>query len=79
MSVTLVTIEVRNGDIAKALKLFKKKVADSGHIEELRERKYYKKPSTKKREEKNKLLYRLQKERKLEQDREKGIAHRKTK
>jgi small subunit ribosomal protein S21 len=77
MSVTLVTIEVRNGDIAKALKLFKKRVEDSGHLQELRERKEYKKPSVVKREKMNKVLYRLQRERTLEQDRENGITHRK--
>ena len=77
MSVTLVTIEVRNGDIAKALKLFKKRVEDSGHLQELRERKEYKKPSVVKREKRNKVLYRLQRERTLEQDRENGITHRK--
>jgi small subunit ribosomal protein S21 len=73
----LVTIEVRNGDIAKALKLFKKRVEDSGHLQELRERKEYKKPSVVKREKMNKVLYRLQRERTLEQDRENGITHRK--
>jgi small subunit ribosomal protein S21 len=77
MSVTLVTIEVRNGDIAKALKLFKKRVEDSGHLQELRERREYKKPSVVKREKMNKVLYRLQRERTLEQDRENGITHRK--
>jgi small subunit ribosomal protein S21 len=77
MSVTLVTIEVRNGDIAKALKLFKKRVEECGHLQELRERKEYKKPSVVKREKMNKVLYRLQRERTLEQDRENGRTHRK--
>jgi len=72
MSVTLVQIEVRNGDINKALKLFKKRVEDSGHIQELRNRKEYKKPSTIKREKRDKVLYRLQRERTLEQDKENG-------
>jgi len=72
MSVTLIQIEVRNGDINKALKLFKKRVEDSGHIQELRNRKEYKKPSTIKREKRNKVLYRLQRERTLEQDKENG-------
>ena len=72
MSVTLIQIEVRNGDINKALKLFKKRVEDSGHIQELRRRKEYKKPSTIKREKRNKVLYRLQRERTLEQDKENG-------
>lgn len=77
MSVTLVTIEVRNGDIAKALKLFKKRVEDSGHLQELRERKEYKKPSVLKREQMNKVLFKAKKDRQNEMDREKGITHRK--
>jgi len=71
MSVTLVQIEVRNGDITKALKLFKKKVEESGHIKELRERRYYKKPSTLKREQMNEVLYRNKKLREIEKEREK--------
>jgi len=47
-----VTVIVRNGDIAKALKIFKKKVNESGHLLELRERKEYTKPKTKRREQK---------------------------
>ena len=77
MSVTLVTIEVRNGDIAKALKLFKKKVEDSGHLQELRERKEYKKSSVLKREQMNKVLFKAKKDRQNEMDRENGITHRK--
>ena len=77
MSVTLVTIEVRNGDIAKALKLFKKRVEDSGHLQELRERKEYKKPSVLKREQMNKVLFKAKKDRQNEMDRENGITHRK--
>jgi small subunit ribosomal protein S21 len=79
MGIVLASVEVRNGDIQKALKLFKKKVDQSNHIQELKDRREYKKPSVKKREQKNKLLYRLQKERKLEQDRERGITPQKTK
>ncbi len=41
-----VTVIVRNGDLNKALKIFKKKVNDSGHLLELRERKEYTKPKT---------------------------------
>ena len=77
MSVTLIQIEVRNGDINKALKLFKQRVEKSGHIQELRDRREYKKPSTIKREKRNKVLYRLQRERKLKQDTENGITHKK--
>jgi small subunit ribosomal protein S21 len=64
MSVTLVSVEVRNGDINKALKLFKKRVESSGHIKELRDRKEYKKPSTIKREANNKIKHRLELEKK---------------
>ena len=77
MRMVLASVEVRNNDINKALKLLKKKVEDSGHLQELRERKEYKKPSVVKREQMNKVLYRLQRERTLEQNRENGITHRK--
>ena len=64
MSVTLVSVEVRNGDIQKALKLFKKRVEQSNHIQELRDRRYYKKPSTIKREQRNRIKYQLELEKK---------------
>lgn len=56
-----VTVEVRNGDIAKALKKFKKKVNESGHLLELRERKEYVKPTTKRRLIKQKAVREEQK------------------
>ena len=31
------TVEVRNGDVTKALRIFKKKVAEAGIIQEVRE------------------------------------------
>jgi ribosomal protein S21 len=55
------TVEVRNGDIAKALKIFKKKVMESGHLLELRERKEYVKPTTKRRLVKQKAVREEQK------------------
>lgn len=48
--VSLIKVVVKNGDIAKALKVFKKKINDSGHLLELRDRKEYTKPKTKRRE-----------------------------
>ena len=72
MGITLISVEVRNNDIAKALKIFKKKVEQSGHIQELRERRYYKKPSTLKREQMNEVLYQNKKLRQIEREREKG-------
>jgi small subunit ribosomal protein S21 len=41
------TVEVRNGDFNAALRRFKKKVQEAGIIQEVRERKEYVKPSTK--------------------------------
>jgi len=39
-------VEVRNGDVNKALKIFKKKVQDDGLLQELRRREFYEKPTT---------------------------------
>lgn len=39
------TVEVRNGDFNKALRIFKKKVQQEGIIQEVRERQHYVKPS----------------------------------
>ena len=64
MSVQLVSVEVRNGDIQNALKLFKQRVEKSGHIKELRDRKEFKKPSTIKREQRNRIKYQLELEKK---------------
>ena len=47
--VILTTTKVIKGDINKALKRFKSATMDSGHLEELKERKQYKKPTTVKR------------------------------
>jgi ribosomal protein S21 len=52
MSKKLVTIKVRNGDINRALKKFKRACFDSGHLQELRERQTYTKPKTVRRKQK---------------------------
>lgn len=41
------TVEVRNGDFNKALRIFKKKVQQEGIVQEIRERQHYVKPSEK--------------------------------
>lgn len=46
------TVEVRNGDVNKALRLFKKKVQEAGIIQEVREREHYVKPSEKRKKAK---------------------------
>jgi small subunit ribosomal protein S21 len=56
MSKSLVTVKVRNGELQKALKIFKKKVEASGHLKELRERRYFEKPTTKRRLIKQKAI-----------------------
>ena len=59
---SLVTVKVIKGDINRALKKYKRRVNDSGHLLELRERKYYTKPKTIRRAEKQKAIREQQKE-----------------
>ena len=56
MGKRLVTIKVRNGDINRALKKFKRAVIESGHIFELKERQQYTKPTTKRRKQKQEAI-----------------------
>ncbi len=62
MRPSIVIVDCTKQDINKSLKEFKRKVLKSGHILELRERKEYTKPTTKKREEKQKAIRRNQRE-----------------
>lgn len=55
---SLVTVYVKNGDINKALKIFKNKTFDSGHLLELRDRKEFTKPTTEKRKQKKDAIRR---------------------
>ena len=41
------SVEVRNNDVAFALRKFKKKIAEDGILQELRQREFYEKPSEK--------------------------------
>ena len=56
MGKSRVTVNVRNGDINKALKIFKRLVFDSGHIQELKDRKEYTKPTVVRRKQKQKAI-----------------------
>ena len=47
------SVKVFNNNIEGALKAFKKKVKNSGMLQELRKKQYYEKPSKIKREKKN--------------------------
>ena len=64
MSIHKTRVEVRNGDINRALKIFKSKTIQSGHLQELRNRKEYTKPTTVRRREKDQAIrlnkYRLE-------------------
>ena len=52
MATEKIKIEVKKGDVNRALKQFKRKVMDSGHLQELRDRKQYTKPTTARRKQK---------------------------
>lgn len=41
------SVEVRNGDVNYALRKFKKKVTESGILQDLKEKEFYEKPSIK--------------------------------
>jgi small subunit ribosomal protein S21 len=45
-------VEVRNGDINGAIRRFKKKVQDSGILQELRDKEFYEKPSIRRKKAK---------------------------
>lgn len=49
MSKSKVSVKVRKGDIGKALRIFKRLVNESEHIQELKGRREYIKPTTKRR------------------------------
>ena len=65
-----ITVEVRNNNVEKALRVLKKKLIKSGQMKELKERQYYQKPSFKKREKAKKRKMVLKK---LHRERESNI------
>jgi small subunit ribosomal protein S21 len=56
------SVTVKDGNVEKALRKFKKKIQESGKLEELREREQYEKPTTSRRIAKNKAVRRYQKQ-----------------
>ena len=65
----MVFVEVRNGNLEKALRVLKKKVQKSGLVKELRAREYYQKPSEIKREKKKEGIKNYKKKmKKLQQE-----------
>ncbi len=60
-SISGLTVVVVNDNVEKALRKFKKKVNESGLIQELREREFYEKPTTARKRAKNQARRRWQK------------------
>ena len=56
-----ISVEVRGGDIERALRLFKKRVQIDGLLRELRSRHFYEKPSVKKKRKKLEAVRRKRK------------------
>ena len=57
-----------NEDINSLLKRLKRKVEASGHIQELKDRRYFVKPSSVKRTQRNKIKYKIEIEKLLKKD-----------
>ena len=53
----MLVIPVIKGNVEKALKQFKRKFKQTGKLKEVRERKYYTKPSTKRKLSKEKAIF----------------------
>jgi small subunit ribosomal protein S21 len=56
------SVVVRDGNVEKALRKFKKKITDSGLLNELRERETYEKPTTSRKRKKSVAKNRWQKQ-----------------
>ena len=56
MGKSKVKVKVRKKEINKALKLFKRLVKESEHIQELKDRKEYVKPTTRRRKKKQEAI-----------------------
>jgi small subunit ribosomal protein S21 len=54
-------VEVRNGNVEKALKILKKKLFDDGAIRDAMERRFYEKPSEARRRKHKEAVNRTQK------------------
>lgn len=59
-------VPVINGNFEKAMRKFKKKVMESGILQELREREFYEKPTTARRKAKNQARRRWKKQVEME-------------
>lgn len=57
----LVSVQVRNGNIQKALRIFKRRIDESGHLQLLRTKQQYTKPTTVRRKQKQQAVREQQK------------------
>ena len=55
------SVLVKDGNVEKALRKFKKKIADSNLLQDLREREFYEKPTTLKKRKASAARYRWKK------------------
>jgi len=55
------TVEVHNDNFEKAIRTFKKKITESGKLQDLRDREFFTKPSVTRREKHKKAEYRYSK------------------
>ena len=60
------TVIVKDGNVEKALRKFKKKVQESGLLDELRARETYEKPTTERKRKKGAARARLRKQLRLQ-------------
>ena len=60
-------VEVQNGDFGKAMRKFKKKVAEDGLLQDLRKREYYESKGTKRRKDKEAAIRRYKRQRAKDQ------------
>jgi small subunit ribosomal protein S21 len=67
--IVLVSVKKKdNEDINSLLKRLKRKVEASGHLQELKDRRYFVKPSSVKRTQRNKIIYKIAVEKLLKKD-----------
>ena len=67
-----ITVEVRNNNVEKALRVLKKKLQKDGLMKELRMRQHFEKPSLKRQRKHKESLRRVAKERRMRRRRERA-------
>ena len=65
-----ISVDVRNNNVEKAIRVLKKKLQKDGMMRELRQRQYYEKPSLKRQRKLKESLRRIAKEQRLREKRD---------